>query len=686
MSTIVTRSGKGSPLTNTEVDSNFSNLNTDKAELSGAAFTGAITTNSTFDGRDVATDGTKLDGIEASADVTDTANVTAAGALMDSELTSIASVKALNQGVATGDSPTFAALTSTGEITANGGIALGDNDFLTFGASDDLRIYHQPADDSSYIRELGAGNLKILGDNVQILNAAGTENQIFSASDGGVTLYHNGSAKIASTATGIDVTGTATMDGLVVAGNISSTQGGSVGAPKFTLSGSTTTGLYTPAADTLGVSIAGTERMRVLSTGIDVTGTATMDGLSVNGTQNSKVVYFDDSSEAGSRQLQFTSSTNGQFWDINSQGTSGGLGGELTLSTRSIDRLNIDTGGDISFYEDTGTTAKFFWDASAERLGLGTASPQRSLHMAIGTENTAIRVETTDTESGLEFIDPAGTAYFRASGDYIKMGATQSDSLTILAGGNVLVGVASAGADGGVTLSTTGYIQARIDNDTVAYFDRTGAGDDGEIVRLQQNGTTVGSIGTVGGVLTIGNGDTGLLFSGSGDYITPRNPTTQAGRDAAIDLGTGSDRFKDLYLSGGVYLGGTGAANRLDHYEEISWTPTQSGVTLSVTKAQAIRVGNLVTVNARITWPSNSNSTTIAIAGIPFVRSSTWEDVSIVMANYATLDSNRPQLQAYLGGSTINIYKTGSGQSWVALNNAALSGAEIIFTLSYLTT
>ena len=78
---------------------------------SGGAMTGAITTNSTFDGRDVATDGTKLDGIEAGADVTDTANVTAAGALMDSELTSEAAVKALNQGVATTDSPAFAGLT-----------------------------------------------------------------------------------------------------------------------------------------------------------------------------------------------------------------------------------------------------------------------------------------------------------------------------------------------------------------------------------------------------------------------------------------------------------------------------------------------------------------------------------------------------------------------------------------------
>ena len=131
MATIVTRSGKGSPLTNTEVDSNFTNLNTDKIEAAnnlsdlanastartnlelgtsattastayateaqgtkadaalpkaGGAMTGAITTNSTFDGRNVSVDGLKLDNIEASADVTDTANVTAAGALMDSEV------------------------------------------------------------------------------------------------------------------------------------------------------------------------------------------------------------------------------------------------------------------------------------------------------------------------------------------------------------------------------------------------------------------------------------------------------------------------------------------------------------------------------------------------------------------------------------------------------------------------
>jgi hypothetical protein len=88
-------------------DANFSTTTATniaaKLPLVGGAMTGAITTNSTFDGRDVATDGTKLDGIEASADITDTTNVTAAGALMDSELASVAAVKATTGTFLTAD-------------------------------------------------------------------------------------------------------------------------------------------------------------------------------------------------------------------------------------------------------------------------------------------------------------------------------------------------------------------------------------------------------------------------------------------------------------------------------------------------------------------------------------------------------------------------------------------------------
>lgn len=54
MATIVTRAGKGLPLTWNEVDANFTNLNTDKAELASPTFTGtpaaptaAVGTNTT---------------------------------------------------------------------------------------------------------------------------------------------------------------------------------------------------------------------------------------------------------------------------------------------------------------------------------------------------------------------------------------------------------------------------------------------------------------------------------------------------------------------------------------------------------------------------------------------------------------------------------------------------------------
>lgn len=59
-------------------------------------------------------DKTKLNGIETGADVTDTANVTSAGALMDSECSSLADVKALNQSVISGASPTFTGTNFTG--------------------------------------------------------------------------------------------------------------------------------------------------------------------------------------------------------------------------------------------------------------------------------------------------------------------------------------------------------------------------------------------------------------------------------------------------------------------------------------------------------------------------------------------------------------------------------------------
>ena len=75
------------------------NLDLNSRDITGTGnvnITGNVVLSGTVDGRDVAADGTKLDTVETNADVTDTANVTAAGALMDSEVTNLAQVKAFD--------------------------------------------------------------------------------------------------------------------------------------------------------------------------------------------------------------------------------------------------------------------------------------------------------------------------------------------------------------------------------------------------------------------------------------------------------------------------------------------------------------------------------------------------------------------------------------------------------------
>ena len=101
-----------------------------------ATINGNITVTGTVDGRDIFSDGSKLDGIEVGADVTDTTNVTAAGALMDSELTNIAAVKALDQGVATTDSPSFSGISLGGTAVTATAAELNILDGVTANTSE----------------------------------------------------------------------------------------------------------------------------------------------------------------------------------------------------------------------------------------------------------------------------------------------------------------------------------------------------------------------------------------------------------------------------------------------------------------------------------------------------------------------------------------------------------------------
>ena len=96
-----------------------------------------------------------------------------------------------------------------GAITGN--VTFGDNNKAIFGAGSDLQIYHDGS--HSYVKDAGTGNLKIQGENVAIENTSGDLALYYVNT--GVNLYHNNSAKLATTATGIDVTGNVAVSGTV---------------------------------------------------------------------------------------------------------------------------------------------------------------------------------------------------------------------------------------------------------------------------------------------------------------------------------------------------------------------------------------------------------------------------------------------------------------------------------------
>ena len=303
------------------------------SEVSGAAplaspsFTGNIAVTGNVDGRDVAADGTKLDGIEtsatadqtdaeirtaveaatdsnvftdadhtklnaieASADVTDTVNVVAAltagsnitiasdgtiagaaqythpthagddaaidtGALsgatvisdLDLNITTdtLGHVTDANATVATRNL-TLANLGYTGatdatnDTTANaalpkaggavtGNVTFGDSNKLVMGSGSDLQLYHDGS--HSYIDDAGTGQLLIRGREAIVLeDITSGDNYIYMERNNKVELSYSGSPKLATTTSGIDVTGTVNADALTGIGSIDATTAAAFGA------------------------------------------------------------------------------------------------------------------------------------------------------------------------------------------------------------------------------------------------------------------------------------------------------------------------------------------------------------------------------------------------------------------------------------------------------------------------
>jgi len=433
------------------------------------------------------------------------------------------------------------------EITANAGIALPDSQKATFGAGDDLQIYHNGS--NSYIQDHGTGDLVIAGTNLSLRNFSTDELFLDGAANGAVRLWYNGAAKLATTSTGIDVTGTATMDGLTVDGNIES----------------------------LGTFILN------------------------NGTDKWQNLF----------------STNDLIIRNNH-------------NTSWYNRLRISYDGDISFYEDTGTTPKFFWDSSAESLGIGTSSPDSPLEIQAATnsssDTTYLKLYNAGENVGHIDFENGNGSLARITGTKEGAGAsandgiltfstafdtTLSERMRIDSSGNVGIGTSSpntnlhiqSASEPAITLFHTGIMASqigldstgsltfgidgstgatermRIDSSGNLLVGKTGAGtntagaqvdsngrgnftvdanfgllvnrktSDGELARFQKDGTTVGSIGAVASNININSLSTGRLSSVGVQRLLWDADQLYPATDNVYNLGFPSFRFDDIYAT-----------------------------------------------------------------------------------------------------------------------------------------
>jgi hypothetical protein len=114
---------------------------------------------------------------------------------------------------------TTSGATVTGVLISDG-VDVGDNEKIRFGDSQDLEIYHDAS--NSYVKDAGTGSLIIEGANVQIQD---TQQDLLAKFNnaGAVQLYHvdsgTSNVKLATNASGIDVTGTTVTDNLTVEGS-----------------------------------------------------------------------------------------------------------------------------------------------------------------------------------------------------------------------------------------------------------------------------------------------------------------------------------------------------------------------------------------------------------------------------------------------------------------------------------
>ena len=590
---------------------------------------------------------------------------------------------------------------TTDGMTTSADINFGDNDKAVFGAGSDLQIYHDG--NNSYIDDSGTGLLRLRSNQIYLEKYTGEIMAALTA-DAGVNLRYDNAIKLETTSTGIDVTGTVTADEVDL--SVKAVLGGTT--PRIEFFENDTTDLNARIRNTGGT-------FQIQST--DDAGT----------TSKSRIVVDHATGDISFRED--TGTTAKLFWDASAEslgiGTSSPTATVHSISSDATPSFLAD-GGTGDFAVPDGQAMQFVhWDGSStatERMrintsgnvGIGTDSPSVRLdisgslmtsgvayfHEGTSSSANAIEIGRNRSVDGSVFIDFTtaaagadndfriiregglnGNAQFDNRGTGSLLFKTQNtERVRIDSSGNLLVGKTGAGVGtNGVQLLPNSDSAITRDAGPALYLNRNTS--EGDVLILRKDNATVGSIGTVGGEIYIESGDVGLQFDASGNDIVPYGGGYQ---DAAIDLGASGVRFKDLYLSGGAYLGGTAAANKLDDYEEGTFTPAVVGATTAGTgtyttqTGKYTKVGNLVFIQIYLDYNSHTGVGNLEIIGLPFTpvtqAGMTFGSVSGLTksANYAL------GADTAFNSAKIRIYEYDVSSTTTSRSNLAMDAAAII--------